>query len=451
MEGLINEIEERIANRCLEHALTSGADKARVTLSKNLTEVYGTLNGELDKVSRCMDRALTVSIFADGRYGSFSANRLEEKELFPFIEKAVKTVGMLAKDPCRDLPDPSRTEKGAVRGDELGLLDKDYGTVSSDDRLAIALGASAFGKTKDSRFKVISEEGEYSDMIADSLIIDSNGLYCRQAETSFDYGVETTIEDGKGNRISGYWWDSSPRLRNLDAGACGPAAIRRAASLIGPAPVKGGPMTVVIDNTCASSLLNPILNALGGYSIQQKNSFMDGTLGKKIFPESLTIMDKGRETGKTGSRLFDSEGVSVKEVPIIDRGVVNEYFINTYISNKMGIDPTVDDASRPVILPAGANGNRPLDRERILQLCGDCVLVTGFNGGNSNPTTGDFSFGIEGILFRDGKPLHPVREMLMTGNIITLWNNLLYAGNDPRPCMSKQIPTLAFGNVVLSA
>ncbi len=79
------------------------------------------------------------------------------------------------------------------------------------------------------------------------------------------------------------------------------------------------------------------------------------------------------------------------------------------------------------------------------------MLVTGFNGGNSNPTTGDFSFGIEGILFRDGKPLHPVREMLMTGNIITLWNNLLYAGNDPRPCMSKQIPTLAFGNVVLSA
>ena len=451
MEGLINEIEEKVARRCLEHALSSGADKARVTLSKNLTELYGTLNGKLDKVSRSMDRALSISIFANGRYGNFSANRLEEKELFPFIEKAVKTVGTLAKDPCRDLPDPSRTEKGAVRGDELGLLDKKYGDISSDDRLSIALEATAYGKVKDSRFKVISEEGDYSDSIADSLIIDSNGLYCRHGETSFDYGVETTIEDGKGNRISGYWWDSSPWLDGLDAGACGLAAVRRAASLIGPSPIKGGPMTVVIENTCASTVLNPILTALGGFSLQQKNSFMDGTLGKKIFPDALTILDKGREFGKAGARLFDSEGVSVKEVPIIDKGVVNEYFINTYISNKMGIAPTVDDASRPVVLPAGDDVSLPLDRERILSLCGDCVLVTGFNGGNSNPTTGDFSFGIEGILFRDGKPAHPVRELLMTGNIITLWNNLLYAGSDPRPCMSKQIPTLAFGNVVLSA
>mgnify|MGYP000002517437 FL=1 len=86
-----------------------------------------------------------------------------------------------------------------------------------------------------------------------------------------------------------------------------------------------------------------------------------------------------------------------------------------------------------------------------MRIVGEGILVTGFNGGNSNSATGDFSFGVEGFLFKDGKIVHPVREMLITGNLLTLWNNLLAAGNDARFCKSKLIPTLAFGNVDFSA
>ena len=86
-----------------------------------------------------------------------------------------------------------------------------------------------------------------------------------------------------------------------------------------------------------------------------------------------------------------------------------------------------------------------------MKMVGEGILVTGFNGGNSNSATGDFSFGVEGFLFKDGKIVHPVREMLITGNLITLWNNLMAAGDDARPCKSKLIPTLAFGKVYFSA
>jgi hypothetical protein len=41
--------------------------------------------------------------------------------------------------------------------------------------------------------------------------------------------------------------------------------------------------------------------------------------------------------------------------------------------------------------------------------------------------------------------------MLITGNIKTLWNNLLAAGNDPRSSARWQVPTLAFENVSFSA
>jgi PmbA protein len=65
--------------------------------------------------------------------------------------------------------------------------------------------------------------------------------------------------------------------------------------------------------------------------------------------------------------------------------------------------------------------------------------------------TGDFSFGIEGFAFSKGKITHPVKEMLITGNIMTLWNSLVAAGSDARTSSRWQIPTLAFENVSFSA
>ena len=86
-----------------------------------------------------------------------------------------------------------------------------------------------------------------------------------------------------------------------------------------------------------------------------------------------------------------------------------------------------------------------------MKLSGNGILVTGFNGGNCNPVTGDFSFGVEGFAFSKGKLTHPVREMLITGNILELWNNLIAAGSDARPSSRWQIPTLAFEEVSFSA
>ncbi|MDO4756117.1 MAG: metallopeptidase TldD-related protein, partial [Parabacteroides sp.] len=78
------------------------------------------------------------------------------------------------------------------------------------------------------------------------------------------------------------------------------------------------------------------------------------------------------------------------------------------------------------------------------------ILITGFNGGNCNSSTGDFSYGIEGFLIEKGKLTQPISEMNVTGNMITLWNNLIEVGNDPRLFSSWQIPGLLFDNVDFS-
>lgn len=87
----------------------------------------------------------------------------------------------------------------------------------------------------------------------------------------------------------------------------------------------------------------------------------------------------------------------------------------------------------------------------ILDLCGSGILVTDFNGGNCNSATGDFSYGVSGFLFEKGKITSPIDSMLITGNMTDLWSNLLAAGSDPVPGMSRQVPTLAFRDVTFNA
>jgi len=107
----------------------------------------------------------------------------------------------------------------------------------------------------------------------------------------------------------------------------------------------------------------------------------------------------------------------------------------------------VEDATRVKVLPVG----NCKTLEDVLNVVQDGILVTGFNGGNSNPATGNFSYGIEGFRIQGGKKVHPVREMLITGSFLDLWNKLLVIADDARPCLSKLIPTLAFTGIDFSA
>lgn len=439
---MITDKELDFVRKALDMAVRAGAQHARVTLSLSEEDLVATLDGEVDRVTHCADRSLSLALFVDGRYGSYSTNKLDAASLEGFIARAVAATRMVAPDPLRVLPDPARCCQVALTGNELGLVDPAREKVTPADRQNIALKASAFGS--DSR--IISEEGEYSDSVYDTVVMDTNGVCCRHSETSFDYGVEITIESD-GEKYSGYWWDASSRLAELDAPACGRQALARAVGQIGSEPAPSGRYTAVIDAEMASKLVSPILRALSGYAIQQNNSFLMDSLGRQLFPEGLSIMDLPRIPGQTCSKYFDSEGVATVEAPIVEAGVVKQYFINSYMAGKLQMAPTVEDATRPKVLPWPVAG---LDRDAILRRCGSGILVTDFNGGNSNPVTGDFSYGIEGYWFEDGKIVRPVSGMLMTGNFLTLWSRLLAAGDDARPCQTKLIPTLAFAEVDFS-
>ena len=444
----------------MEYALANGATAVRVSLNKSVTDSYTVLNGQLDKITHSADRSVYIYLFVDGRYGTFSTNRLEEKELEDFISKAIEMVRMLGEDPSRQLPPPERTEKDALTGRELGLYDDRYCEIDADKRLENALKLSIYDRVlsdpAEKGYRLIAEECEYSCTSDENLLIDSQGFEGRHSETTFGTFAEMTIEDMEGCKYSGYWWETSHKADDIDLNSCSETALMRAVRQIGPKKRRSGKYRMVVENTVSSRLVAPLLNALNASAIQQKMSFLDGSLGESRFPEGMTLMDMARTPGRNGSRLFDTEGVATRNAPIIENGIVRQYFVNTSMSVKLGIEATVEDVSRPCLMPFIKGQDlqteeKDVSLKDILKLAGNGILVTGFNGGNCNPVTGDFSFGIEGFAFSKGRISHPVREMLITGNIMELWNSLLAAGNDARPSSRWQIPSLAFEDVVFSA
>lgn len=465
LEYAITEEETRIADRSVALAVEAGASAVQVTLDKARTEIYALLDGELDNIRQTGDRALTFKVYADGRYGVFSTNRLEESSIRDLLVKAVQNVRMLAPDRFRKLPAKEDTANDAVRGDEMGLVWYGYDTVTADEKLAMAKNVSVFAEFReaapDRNWKVVSEEVEYNNTLTDTYLTNSDGIHCRHTETSFEVCTQVTVEDNAGDKYSGFWWDYSISPEKVRASDCGHKAVMQAVSQIGPVNADGGRHVMVVSNRIAGRLLQPVLDALGGRAIQQKSSFLTDSLGKQIFAKGLNIMDMPREKGKCGAILFEQDGRACLNREIITDGVVKEYFISTYMSGKLDMPATSECANRPVVKPLvdnelvegqdNASASGSIGEAEILGLCGSGILVTDFNGGNCNAATGDFSYGVEGLLFENGKVTAPICNMLITGNIVELWNNLIAAGNDPLDGMSRQVPTVAFKDVNFSS
>ncbi|MEZ4655634.1 MAG: metallopeptidase TldD-related protein [Candidatus Eisenbacteria bacterium] len=77
------------------------------------------------------------------------------------------------------------------------------------------------------------------------------------------------------------------------------------------------------------------------------------------------------------------------------------------------------------------------------------VLVTGFIGGNSNSSTGDFSTGVFGFLFENGEIASRLGAQSGRDHL-EFWHKLIGVGNDPYPFSSSPTPCLVFEDVTMA-
>ena len=115
-----------------------------------------------------------------------------------------------------------------------------------------------------------------------------------------------------------------------------PKALERVLRKLGQKKVQSGKYTMVVDPMNSSRLLSPMISALNGSALQQKNSFLLNKLNEKIASDRLTLTDEPHLVKASGARYFDNEGIATERRSIFDKGVLNTYFIDTHRSTRMG-------------------------------------------------------------------------------------------------------------------
>jgi PmbA protein len=437
---MITEQDKQLAQQMMDFAKQNGCSACRISIGSGTESEFEYRNTKLEKLQQSSQNQMSITLFVDGRYGVYSTNRIEKNELKKFIRNAIDSTRYLAEDPNRQLPAPDRYYKGKDATDEC--YDKQFDTLQADDKLRTAKDTVEEVFQTDPR--IISVSGSYSDGDWFSYMIDSNGFEGQQAQTSFNISAEVSLKGDGDARPESWWYDSSPFWNQMQKEGVGKKALERALRKLGQEKIKSGKYPMLVDNMNTVRLLSPMISAMNGGALAQKNSFLIDMLGKKIAADRLTITDEPHLPKAQGCRRFDGEGVATQRRTVIENGVLQTYFIDTYNANRLKMEPTISGIS---ILTFNT-GNRNLDGMIADMKKG--ILVTGFNGGNSNGNTGDFSFGVEGFLVENGKLVKPVSEMNITGNLLTLWANLLEVGNDARLNSSWRVPSLLFDDVSFS-
>lgn len=429
-----------IAIKALETAIKNGASDAQIFYNEDERNILATHNGEIEKLQYSDGASLFIRLFVDGRYGVFSTNMMEADNIEAFINSSIKSTRFLTIDPCRKLPDPGRYFRG--KEPDLGQYDKDFKKITAAERKDIIL--RSFDPKKSNDIRLLSMDCEYEDTLNYAYMIDSQGFEGESLSTFYTLSSECSVMGENESRPEGWWYHSAMHHNKLQWRECSQIAFQKALAKLNSKKLRSGRYNIVVENSVASKLISPILSALSGAAIQQDNSFLTGKLGERVFSEKMNLIDEPHKFGAIGAGFYDSEGVATYKMPIIEEGVVKTYFINTYYSHKMNMAPTIESPSVPILRTNMKNGAGIPD---IISQIDKGVVITGFNGGNCNQGTGDFSYGIEGFYFEHGEIKHPVSEMNITGNMTTLWRNFIFGGDDARDCSRWQIPSIAFEEI----
>lgn len=426
----------------LKTAKAAGADDCKVGFNKQRFVEVQYREHKPENVKEATTQGLGVEIFVNGRYSSQSTSDLRKDALRPFVENIVNTAKLLEADPYRSLPDPNYYQGRA--NIDLKLMDPTYTQISPEQRHAMAreLEDSCLQAGGD---KVISVTSQVYDSFNEEIVLTSNGFKGENASTVCYAFAEMTAQDEGDRRPNGYHYvvhramDKIPSCETI-----GKEAARRTMELMGGKKLDTETLPIIIENRVVGRVLGGFMNAMSGYSLQQKRSFLLDKKGHTVGSTLFTIKDDPHIVQGLGSRLYDGDGFATKQRTMIENGVLKDYYIDWYRSRKLGVDPTTGGSSNLIIPP----GDRSV--AAIMKDLGRGILINGFIGGNSNSNTGDFSIGITGTLFENGELTQAVAEMNIADNHLEFWKKLSEVGNDPWEYSSWRTPSLVFDDIVVS-
>jgi len=420
---------EGLVDHALAHALKLGATDAGAEASEGCGLSVNVRKGELETVERNRDKSLGVTVYVGHRRGNASTSDFSLAAIERTVQAAHDIARFTAEDPVAGLPDAADIAPEATHRD-LQLFHPwaiDSGTAA---RLALECEEAALGTHK----RITNSEGAgVSAQQSHFFSAHTRGFRGGYASSRHSMSVAPIASlPGRNAEMQRDAWYSSMRdaAELADPASIGRYAAERALSRLGSRKIATTECPVLFESPLAAGLLGGFVQAVSGGSLYRKSTFLLDSLGQRVFPQHIDVVEDPFLLRGKGSSPFDEEGVRVAARKVVNAGRVEGYFLSTYSARKLGMK-TTGNAGGSHNLSLTSRHTRPGDDlDAMLKKLGTGLFVIELMGQGVNYVTGDYSRGASGFWVENGEIAFPVHEITIAGNLKDMFRGIEAVGAD---------------------
>jgi TldD protein len=280
----------------------------------------------------------------------------------------------------------------------------------------------------------------YAEARRQVAVANSDGLFGGDDRTRVRIGAQAVARRG-GTVETGAETLGAHRGYELlegDPGLIAEQAAAKALTLLDAVPAPSGSMPVVVGGGFGGVLFHEMTgHGLEADHVEKGASVYAEKMGDRIAEPLLNAFDDGRLPGEWGSDAIDDEGQPTQKTQVIEHGRLTSYLYDHLTALRAGAASTGNgrrESFRHLPIPRMTNTYiAPGDAapEELIAEVERGFYAVSFGGGQVEPATGDFVFGVsEGYLIEGGKVTTPCRGATLIGNCLDALAAIDAVGND---------------------
>lgn len=381
--------------------------------------------GEIETAERSGSQALSITVFRDGRRGAASTAALDASAIERAVDEAVLIADHVQPDADADLPPaewlafdgpmPELYVECARGTDDL------LAAAQAIDEAASGIAGAAAGRLQVSEAAAVATESLWALATSDG--------FCRSLRQSRDARwCAMMAQDASGNTSDFQQSQERSVAALMKAETIARRAAERAEAAMGARTVKSRRGAVLFDPRTAASVVGELAGALTGMAQYRRMSFLPDPLGRNVAADHLDLREDPYEPLGMASAPFDSEGIAGTTRSIVREGVAEGLFLSSFSGRKLGKRSTGNaDGFYNLRLTSNAPSG---DWAAMLRMLGTGLVVTGFQGGSTDPTSGNWTRAVKGLWIENGEIVHAVTDVTLAGNMPTMLGAIRAVGGD---------------------
>lgn len=443
---------ESLLRLALREAEAHGASDAEVYAASSKESEVFIENNDLKQAKTQKAGAVGIRVLLHGALGFYSINSLDPDRVRNAVYSAVKIARVSPRDKLNSLPAKSKKNVNRVSG----IYDKNSEAFEARDAARLAADMLKTAKSHDRRISV--DSGNFAASGMTHWLANTNGALLSEKLSVFSWSIMGMAIDGGDVSSFDVQSGGTHRVKGIDVHDAASEFARTVAGSLGAKKMtdsfKG---EMLLTPAAAMEMVEEVVaHAINSDAVQKKSSMFAGKLGKRVASGLLAVEDDATNAEGLAAASFDREGVPHRKNVVIENGVLKKFLYNTYTASKAGAKSTGNAYGSTSSPPSVATTNfivRP-GRSSLNGLLSEMkqgIMISRFSG-NVNPVNGDFSGVVKGgWLVKNGELVHPVKEVMVAGNVFDCLKNLTGLSKERKVIGASILPYMLFGKVSFTA